>query len=123
MTVPAPRWTTRTDLMVQIARAEQFMREAPLGEVSIPDAANIAGVSLHHFIRLFHEVYSVSPRAYLSKLQFERSMQLLKETNATVLEVASEIGFTNASAFARFFKSRAGCTPTDFRRQSLPAQI
>ena len=80
ITVPARRWETRTDLMVQIARAEQFMREAPLGEVSIRDAASVAGLSLHHFIRLFHHVYSESPRRFMGRLQFERARELLAKS-------------------------------------------
>ena len=117
MTVPARRWATRTDLMVQIARAEQFMRESLLGEVSILEAAAVAGLSLHHFIRLFHQVYGVSPRAFVARLQFERAKQLLGESQWSVLAIAAKIGFENASAFSRFFKNHAGCTPTEYRRQ------
>lgn len=117
MTVPARRWETRADLMVQIARAERFMRESPVGEVSVPEAAAVAGLSLHHFIRLFHEIYSLSPRAFLARLQFQRAKVLLNECNWSVLAVAAEIGFENASAFSRFFKTHSGCTPTEYRRR------
>ncbi len=99
------------------------MRDAPLGEISIPEAAAVAGLSLHHFIRLFHEVYSVSPRAFLSGLQFERAKQLLARSQCSVSEVAIETGFASISAFSRFFRVRAGCTPTQYRARLAASVI
>jgi AraC-like DNA-binding protein len=120
MTVPARRWGTRTELLVQLERALQFLRESPPEEFSVRSVAAVAGLSVHHFLRLFHEVYGITPREFVAKRQFDQAKQMLEDSELTISEIASEVGFGNASAFSRFFRTHEGCTPTQYRQNRRP---
>lgn len=119
MTVPARRWSTRADLILHLSKAETYLLEGPLDGSSISKAATEAGLSRHHFLRLFHEVYGVTPQQVIDRRRLEEAKKLLADLNRSVLEVAVEVGFTNASAFSRFFRRGAGASPSAFRKLDL----
>lgn len=113
--VPARRWLTKADLYAQLASAKHFMDTCDLAGVTLADCAGQAGVSLHHFLRLFHDVHGVTPHQYLSDRRICVAKQLLEESEMSVSEIALEVGFGGASAFGRMFKQQAGCSPTQYR--------
>jgi AraC family transcriptional regulator len=114
--VPVRRWLTKADLYAQLEEAKRFMDSCPLDSVSLSDCAEHAGLSLHHFLRLFHEVHGTTPHRYLAQRRICVAKQLLEEADRSVSEIAVEVGFGGASAFGRMFKQEVGCTPTEFRR-------
>ncbi|MCL6456551.1 MAG: helix-turn-helix transcriptional regulator, partial [Gorillibacterium sp.] len=52
---------------------------------------------------------------YLTKLRIEQSIVLLRETDATIDQIARSIGFTNGSYFSKVFREWVGCPPGEFR--------
>lgn len=113
--VPARRWLTRADLYAQLSRAKEFMDSCDLASVALADCAAEAGISLHHFLRLFHEVHGVTPHQYLSTRRICRAKELLESTELSVSEIAVEVGFESGSALGRLFKTQVGCSPTQYR--------
>lgn len=114
--VPARRWLTKADLYAQLKEAKAFMDTCELESVSLASCAEAAGISLHHFLRLFHEVHGLTPHQYLARRRICLAKQLLEESDMTVSEVAVQLGFSGVSAFGRMFKQQVGCSPTAFRR-------
>lgn len=113
--VPARRWLTRAELYGQLERAKAFMDRCDLAAVTLADCASQAGVSLHHFSRLFHEVNGVTPHQYLSARRVCEAKRLLQESSLSVAAIAVETGYESGSAFGRMFRVHAGCSPTAFR--------
>lgn len=117
--VPAKRWTTRADLYRQVLVAREFLDTCDLGQVTVKQVAREAGISLHHFLRLFHEVQGVTPYQYLSKRRIKEAQRLLMETDLPVAHIAAEVGFENHSAFGRAFSREVGVSPRNYRRQNI----
>lgn len=115
MGVPARRWSTRTDLLKQLEIAKSWLDGAPLDKVNVKAAAKHAGLSLHHFIRLFGESYGLTPHRYVTARRIECAKVLLAEGARSVGEVATEVGFGNQSAFSRLFRAHVGQTPKAYR--------
>lgn len=113
--VPARRWITKADLYAQLEHAKKFMDSAPLDSISLPSCAEHAGLSLHHFLRLFREVIGLTPHQYLAQRRICTAKQLLEESDLSVSEIAVEVGFASASAFGRMFKQVVGFSPTSYR--------
>ena len=63
------------------------------------------------------EILHISP-AYLSELRINAAKELLADPFRSSAEVASMVGYEDASYFARAFKKRTGMTPTQYRRQA-----
>jgi len=53
----------------------------------------------------------------ICELRFDAAARLLRETDASALEVALEVGYDDPSHFSRAFKRSAGVCPREYRRQ------
>ena len=54
----------------------------------------------------------------LTELRINAAKQLLTDPLRSAAEVASMVGYEDASYFARAFKKRTGMTPTQYRREA-----
>jgi AraC-like DNA-binding protein len=79
-------------------------------------AAEIAGCSPGHLARLFREESGLGFSDYLIELRLQKAADLLRRTQRSVAQVASRVGYADASRFAAHFRRRFGQTPGAFRR-------
>ncbi|MGI6031017.1 MAG: helix-turn-helix domain-containing protein [Eubacteriales bacterium] len=83
---------------------------------SVQELAQMAGYSKFHFIRTFKKVCGHTPGEYLLRCRVARSKELLRDTGASVEEVAEQVGFHSASQFIRVFRTYEGVTPHQYRK-------
>ena len=79
-------------------------------------AAERAGLSAYHFLRVFAKVVGVTPHQYLLRARLRRAARLLAEEHRPVTDVAYESGFGDLSNFVRTFRRAAGVSPRAFRK-------
>jgi AraC-like DNA-binding protein len=60
----------------------------------------------------------LSFRDLLNDVRTERARELLTETEAPVIDIAVELGYSSATHFTRAFRRSTGHTPSDLRRKS-----
>jgi AraC family transcriptional regulator len=84
--------------------------------IDLQRAADEAGTSQFHFLRLFRNVLGVTPHQYLVRCRLRRAAALLAEEARPVTDVAYEVGFADLSNFVRTFHRAAGVAPRDFRK-------
>ena len=84
--------------------------------VSVPELAQAANLSLHHFIKVCRESEGLTPHALLLQKRIERSVELLLTQKAPVEEIALEVGFSSPSHFISTFRRLIGVTPASLRR-------
>ena len=101
-----------------LLRAIDRLRSDSDADVSLPALAAEAGLSRFHFCRAFKESTGLSPHAWLRQHRLEQAMQMLRETDASVVTVAAALGYASQTAFAAAFKRLTGDTPTDWRRRA-----
>lgn len=77
--------------------------------------AREAGVSAPHLRRLFRAVFGRPPKAVLEEQRYQRVMQLLRDSDWSLAEIAERTGFSEPSAFSRAVKLRFGCPPSRLR--------
>ncbi|MCK1738689.1 helix-turn-helix transcriptional regulator [Bradyrhizobium sp. 138] len=87
-------------------------------EVDLEQAANQAGLSPFHFLRLFSSVLGVTPHQYLVRSRLRHAARLLADDGIAVTDVAYDVGFGDLSNFVRTFHRAAGVSPTKFRQAS-----
>ncbi|MEL6640112.1 MAG: helix-turn-helix domain-containing protein [Pseudomonadota bacterium] len=80
--------------------------------------ADLTGVSLRRLQRAFHCLNS-SPYRRLQEARLNAASNLLRQTSdwsqKSITNVAFDCGFRDLSTFYRHFKTRYGCTPTEWR--------
>lgn len=87
-------------------------------EIGLEAAADQAGLSPFHFLRLFSAVLGVTPHQYLVRSRLRHGARLLTEEDRTITDVAYDVGFNDLSNFVRTFHRAAGVSPLQFRKAS-----
>jgi O-6-methylguanine DNA methyltransferase len=91
------------------------MIEAAEGVPSLDDLADGAGLSPHHFHRLFKSVTGVTPRAYAMAHRARRVREELGRGGTSVTEAIYGAGFNSSGRFYEMSDRMLGMTPTDYR--------
>ncbi len=63
----------------------------------------------------FRGVYGMTPAAFLRAQKMHAAAKLLRESDRTVIDIAGQFGYDNASKFARAFRDVIGVPPTSYR--------
>ncbi|MDB5533974.1 MAG: transcriptional regulator [Hyphomicrobiales bacterium] len=101
-----------------LLRAIERLRSDSDADVSLAALASDAGLSRFHFCRAFKESTGLSPHAWLRQHRLEQAMQMLRDTDASVVSVAAALGYASQTAFAAAFRKLTGETPSDWRRRA-----
>jgi AraC family transcriptional regulator len=100
-----------------LRRAIERLRSDSDADVSLAALASDAGLSRFHFCRAFKESTGLSPHAWLRQHRLEQAMNMLRDTDESVVSVASALGYASQTAFAAAFRKLTGETPSDWRKR------
>ncbi|MGC4071946.1 MAG: AraC family transcriptional regulator [Nibricoccus sp.] len=82
---------------------------------SLEALAREAGLSETTLKRGFRQVFGTTVFEYLRTLRMERARELLQSGQATVIEAATLVGYSNPSNFASAFRKKFGLNPKEFQ--------
>lgn len=94
-----------------------IMEQNTENTLSIPELAASVGLSRRQLERLFMEKTKMSPALVYRKFRLERAKHLLTQTDASLIEIALDVGFESAGHFSRIFAKTYGQTPSRLRAQ------
>ena len=83
--------------------------------LTISSLTRILGVSQPYLYRIFKEAFGKSPKSFITDCRIGTAKKMLSETDFTVSEIASSVGFSDSFAFSKCFSSRVGVSPTEYR--------
>jgi len=81
-------------------------------EISLQDLADIACMSIGHFLRGFRVASGVTPYHYVLEQRLQRARAMLKGTAHPVSRIAVECGFKTLSHLSARFHGRFGMSPS-----------
>ena len=84
-------------------------------EITIEQLADMAGFSACHFMNTFKKYVGIPCNKYINHLRLDNATKRLTETNDSIMNIATSVGYNNVSYFNRAFKSYFGTTPKDYR--------
>ena len=90
---------------------------------SLASLASEYHVSPSHLAHVFKEITGYSPIEYLMSCRMSVAKNLLSTTEKSIKEIIDLCGFSDESNFSRMFRSRIGCTPSEFRRQNYSKSL
>lgn len=100
-----------------LLRAIERLRSDSDADVSLAALASDADLSRFHFCRAFKESTGLSPHAWLRQHRLEQAMNMLRDTDESIVSVAAALGYASQTAFAAAFRKLTGETPSDWRRR------
>ena len=83
------------------------------------DLASCVGASQSALNRRFSEVLGETPAAYLRRWRLCLAAGALRTSRASVLQIASDVGYQSEAAFNRAFKAEFDVPPARYRRQGF----
>lgn len=108
-----------TESFENIKRALEFIHINYMNKISADGLSGLSGYSTPYFQRLFKEYTGKTPFEYLIIYRLNAAKKLLSDTDMSIIEIASECGFSNVSYFIREFKRVFSVTPYRFRKMLL----
>ncbi len=96
----------------------QHWLEGHVGEdITVQGMAERTRLSGRTFLRRFKAATGQTPTVYLRNLRVEKARGLLERTLVPISEIAWTVGYRDASAFARAFRSSTGLTAGAYRNR------
>ncbi|PCH45203.1 MAG: AraC family transcriptional regulator [Hyphomicrobiales bacterium] len=102
----------------KLQKAVELMSQHLEDPISALEISRRVGLSLRQVERLFLRHLSCTPGRYYMSVRLERARELLRHSNAPILDVALSTGFTSHSYFAQSYRSHFGCSPSEERRNN-----
>lgn len=85
-------------------------------KISLTDIANYGMVGQSKCCKLFSKYIGQTPNNYLINYRLQKSVDLLKNTDMPITEIALAVGFSGSSYFTETFKKQYGITPSIYRQ-------
>lgn len=105
----------------KLRRAIDFIDAHLEDDVSLGRLAAEVRISPYHFARLFKQSTGQTPHNYLTARRIERAKQLLANTELSLVEIASDIGYSSQAHFTTIFRRMVGTTPGAFKGEQSNA--
>lgn len=112
--VPAKRWLTRAELGDCLESARKEIADAPWQNPSLVRLAAIAGLSEHHFLRLFKDTFGQTPAQYRSQQKLNLARKLIQK-GTPAGEAAVMAGYQSFPTFSRLYLQAFGERPSQTR--------
>jgi transcriptional regulator GlxA family with amidase domain len=102
-------------LLRRLLRAKDRMDGASHEAWPVERLAKVSGVSEAHFARSFKAAFGVPPHRYLLTRRLERAKALLRHTDAPIIQIAFQTGWSSLGTFGRTFREVLGASPSALR--------
>jgi len=106
-------------LLRRLLRAKDRIDAASHENWTVARLARVSGVSQAHFARAFRQAFGTPPHRYLLTRRVERAAALLRETDASVTDIAFQTGWSSLGSFSRTVRDVTGMTPTELRDRTI----
>ena len=96
-----------------------WMKEHFKEDVTMEDAARDLGYTEGYISHSLDGIKNMNFRGLLNSFRIEHARTLLRETDAKIIDIALDSGFSCERSFHRVFLSIAGMTPGEYRKRGV----
>ncbi|WP_177410205.1 GlxA family transcriptional regulator [Pseudomonas sp. LFM046] len=100
-----------------ILQIQQWLEDHFADKFRFEDVSREHGMSIRNFMRRFQAATGDKPLHYLQRLRIETAKGLLSATRKSIKTISYEVGYDDASFFARLFRQHTQLSPNQYRRQ------
>ena len=118
----APEESENSQTALVMAHVRRYLEDNYMFDLSLDSVGEILHISPAYLSAQFKKYQKMNFLDCLTELRINAAKELLADPFRSSAEVASMVGYEDASYFARAFKKRTGMTPTQYRRQGTPGR-
>ena len=78
--------------------------------------AEIATVNKYYLSHIYKEAYGISPISYMIACRIQEGKRLLADTDLSLSQISSILGFSSPSYFSQSFRKAEGISPVEYRK-------
>jgi AraC-like DNA-binding protein len=101
-----------------VGRALSLLHEQPAHPWTVDQLARKVGLSRSALGERFNQLIGSPPMQYLTRWRTSLAARQLRESDASIIRVATEVGYESEAAFNRAFKREFGLPPAAWRRRA-----
>ena len=114
----APEESENSQTALVMAHVRRYLEDNYMFDLSLDSVGEILHISPAYLSAQFKKYQKMNFLDCLTELRINAAKELLADPFRSSAEVASMVGYEDASYFARAFKKRTGMTPPQYRRQA-----
>ncbi len=114
-----PRDSSDLAYLEKISQSVSYLEEHFSDKITLDELAAMSFLSKRQYSRVFKLLYLMTPMQFLRSVRIRHASSLLRDTDLTLSEIASNSGFTDSSHLTRCFLEATGLTPGVYRHRSL----
>ena len=107
----AAKASTRRQLYQRLERARGYLHDRPGRPVTLAELSGVANLSQFHLARFFKMAFGKSPIAYHRDIRLGLAVQLLRNGDPLLSDIAARTGYSDEVAFSHAFRRRFGRAP------------
>lgn len=97
-------------------KAKQYIELYYLKPLKLAEIAKYCSVSKTHLCKGFQKYYKKSPIDYAIELKLQYAIELMKEVDLNISQIAEKCGYSDIYYFSRLFKKHYGISPNRYRK-------
>lgn len=94
----------------------RYVEENHTAEITLAQISSVANFSEYYFTRFFKEATGMTFGKYLNNYRVEKAVEILKNEDDSITEIAFKSGFGSIKTFNRVFRQIKGCSPTAYKK-------
>ncbi len=99
-----------------INQALEHIQSYYSADIQITEMACLCHCSPYHFIRQFKQLVGKSPYQYLIDYRLKKAVEMMQQSDLSLIEISKSCGFVNPSHFSNLFKKKYHQTPSAHRQ-------
>jgi AraC-like DNA-binding protein len=112
-------WSSRRKLIdYRLRQTLGYMQENLVQPSRINPIAKKVGISRSRLYELFHDELDTTPKLVWSSMHLKAAIHYMMTTRDDLATIATQLGFSSAGNFSRFFRSITGLSPLAYRRKN-----
>jgi AraC-like DNA-binding protein len=105
----------------RLERVREYVTANYSEPISLETAAGIAAMERTYFSHFFRQKVGVTFSSWLQYVRIGAALEMIKERDHSITDVAFSVGFNELSTFQKAFKRWTNLTPRDFKRLARPS--
>ena len=99
----------------QVAEAVHRIQTRYDERLRVSELARRAGLSQYQFEQRMRRIFRITAGQLIQKVRIDAALHKLRESDASVAQIASACGYSDQSAFTRAFRQTVGYSPSEYR--------
>ena len=100
-----------------VEQVKRYIQEHLGDDTSLDALADLVNLSPEYLLRLFKKSEKVTILQYINDLKIIKAKKMISDGDLQIKDIATKLGFTSSGYFGRFFKSKTGMSPQNYRDQ------